>query len=329
MKNSKIEWTHHTFNPWIGCSKVSAGCAHCYAETLNKRMGWVEWGDNGKRKRTSAANWKQPIIWNREAEKSGERARVFCASLADWLDWQAPNQWRADLLELIDATPWLDWLLLTKRPESWEARIMECAGLSRMASKWWRGEIPPNVWVGYSAENQEMLNERAGHAMKIPAAVRFISAEPLLGNLNFAGHVPADWVIVGGESGHGARPMQLEWARTIRDQCVYQGVPFLFKQWGGVNKKETGRELDGKEWLEYPKASARLSNVDLPRKVEEGHEAAARLQLEIDQNVQARKELDAAIEALARKRAGVEASEMEARKHLREVQTIPLNFDIP
>lgn len=253
MKDSKIEWTDHTFNPWIGCSKVSEGCAHCYAETLNNRMRWVEWGVHGTRKRTSAANWQQPLRWNLEAAETGQRARVFCASLADWLDWQAPAKWRADLLELIDATPWLDWLLLTKRPEAWEARIMECAGISRMASKWWRGEIPPNVWFGYSVENQKALTERAGPAMKIPAVVRFISAEPLLGSLNFGGYIPADWVIVGGESGGHARPMQPRWAQEIRDQCLTLNVPFLFKQWGGVNKKATGRELDGRLWDEYPK----------------------------------------------------------------------------
>lgn len=261
MKNSKIEWTHHTFNPWIGCEKVSEGCAHCYAETLNKRMGWVDgWVDD--RKRTSVANWQQPMKWNRDAEKSGQRARVFCASLADWLDWKAKTQWRADLLNLVAATPWLDWLLLSKRVESWDARMAETAALSPLAERWWRGEAPKNVWLGYSVENQKALNSRAGDALKIPAVVRFISAEPLLGNLDFGGYIPADWVIVGGESGGKARPMNPVWAREIRDQCVKQSVPFLFKQWGGVNKHETGRELDGRFWDEYPSASARLSNAE-------------------------------------------------------------------
>ncbi len=254
MKNSRIEWCDHTFNPWIGCSKVSEGCAHCYAETLNKRMGWVEWGDRGQRKRTSDSYWHEPLAWNREAQLSGGRQLVFCASLADWLDHKVPTRWRTDLLDLIAATPWLDWLLLTKRPESWPARIAECAGLSELAVSWWLGQAPKNIWFGYSVENQITLDERSRCATKIPAVVRFISAEPLLGNLEFSGRIPADWVIVGGESGHVVRPMQPEWARSIRDQCHAAGVPFFFKQWGGTNKNHTGRTLDGRTWDQYPNA---------------------------------------------------------------------------
>lgn len=256
-KDSKIEWTHHTFNPWIGCTKVSEGCAHCYAERLNKRMGWTQWGDSGARVRTSESNWKQPLAWNRQCEKSGTRARVFCASLADWLDYKAPTEWRVDLLRLIFETPKLDWLLLTKRPESWSARMLECASAgSSMAHNWVFLKAPPeNVWVGVSAENNAAWKSRVRELTAIPAFIRFVSAEPLLGPIEIAYesfYSDPDWVIVGGESGPGARPMNPDWVRGIQRGCADIGAAFFFKQWGGVDKKSTGRELDGRTWDEIP-----------------------------------------------------------------------------
>lgn len=260
MKNSNIEWTAHTFNPWIGCTKVSPGCTHCYAETLNKRMGWTaRWGDTGERFRTNPHNWNEPRRWNREAEKTGQRARVFCASLADWLDHKAPTQWRVDLLDLIAATSHLDWLLLTKRPESWNARMHEAmdAG-SKLVHAWLDGTPPANVWIGTSIEDQEHAEERMPEIAEIPAAVKFLSVEPLLGPLDLSywltqSIVPkVQWVIVGGESGPGARPMQAEWVKTMRDECAMARVAFFFKQWGGVKKKETGRTLDGKTFNQLP-----------------------------------------------------------------------------
>lgn len=254
-ENSKIEWTDHTFNPWIGCTKVSPGCANCYAETLNSRMKWTEWGDHGKRVRTSESNWKLPLKWNREAKASGIRKKVFCASLADWLDYKAPTAWRRDLLELINATPWLDWQLLTKRPESFSARMHEAMGQgSDLARQWLNGKIPNNVWAGISAEAQNRYDERIRFLYKIPARIRFVSAEPLLGPIDMIDMEP-DWLIVGGESGANARPINPEWVRSLRDQCkALTGCAFFFKQWGGVNKKAAGNLLDGKHYLNFPKS---------------------------------------------------------------------------
>lgn len=264
MKDSKIEWTHHTFNPWIGCTRVSPGCVNCYAETMMAdRYKKVKWGPTGERKRTSADYWKQPLKWNREAAAAGERRRVFCASLADVFE-RRPEQdrdmdeWRIDLFRLIEKTPNLDWLLLTKRPDR---ALIWFDGLYQ-DYQWRYGwgieeeELTEkrlgNIWIGTSVENQEYADKRIPELLKIPAAVRFLSVEPLIGpvDLNgfdndgmpwleprgFNGH-NIDWVIVGGESGPNARPMHPEWVRSIRDQCQDAGVPFFFKQWG--------------EWAEY------------------------------------------------------------------------------
>lgn len=223
-ENSKIEWTTHTFNPWIGCQKVSPGCDHCYAEALmDKRYGKVEWGPHGERKRTSDANWKLPLRWARIA--NGTRQRVFCASLADWLDNQVPETWRFDLARLIEATPQLDWLLLTKRIEN-------LAKLSPWGSA---SPLPPNVWLGITAEDQANYDRRWAILSRIPATVRFISYEPAIGqitNLYSMSEVP-DWLIMGGELGHGAREMQPEWARDMRDYCAKVGTSFFMKQMTG------------------------------------------------------------------------------------------------
>lgn len=252
MQNTKIEWASHTFNPWIGCTKVSPGCLNCYAETLmDTRYGRVKWGKGMPRSRTKKDNWRKPLQWNRAAEGAKERPRVFCASLSDWLDEEVPVEWRIDLLNLIEDTPNLDWLLLTKRPESWRARIDECINSSLLARPWLYGESPPNVWVGTSAEDQTRWDERMPYLMSIPAVVRFVSAEPLIGPIHM-GELRPDWLIVGGESGHGARPMEREWVETLRDQCDDR-TAFHFKQWGGVDKKATGRILDGRTWDELPK----------------------------------------------------------------------------
>lgn len=279
MKNSKIEWTDNSWNPWLGCTKVSPGCTHCYAETLNKRFGWTQWGDGGERFRTGEHNWNEPRRWNKaglvcvdcgapirnsgvavdcecgQAGATGKmrRARVFCASLSDWLDYKAPTQWRVDLLGLIAETPNLDWLLLTKRPESWNARMHEAMGAgSNLARTWLNGMAPANVWIGTSIEDQKRADERMPILLEIPARVRFLSIEPLLedlGELNLRG---IHWVIVGGESGPGARPMNPEWVRSIRDQCYVARVPFFFKQWGGVRKEKAGRILDKRTFDEFP-----------------------------------------------------------------------------
>lgn len=251
MKNSKIEWTHHTFNPWRGCTKVSPGCANCYAEKLSKRnpaqLG--VWGDKGTRIVAAESYWKQPHRWNRDAFVAGERHRVFCASLADVFEDRpelvAP---RGRLIQLIDQTPHLDWLLLTKRPENVMRLIkeaMEAIGPDVMTSPSGILNYLPHLRIGTSIENQEAADKRLPELIKIPAAGYFLSCEPLLGNVDlrltvkFCGgsEVPKDitrkmWVIAGGESGGGARPMNPEWPRSLRDQCQAAGLPFHFKQWG-------------------------------------------------------------------------------------------------
>lgn len=299
--NSKIEWTDHTFNPWIGCSKVHAGCAHCYAESLAKRTGKAIWGPEGTRVKTSEANWRLPLKWNREAERDGQRRRVFCASLADVFEdwdgaiqhhdggklWMAPEEpgryvrWRdptlmldserqnilegrfrsatmadlrADLFSLIDATPHLDWLLLTKRPEN-VRRLWSMNYHCPADQAIW---FMPNVWLGTSVSDQATADRMIPELLRCHALcpVLFLSIEPLLGPIDlklecegcalcwaskdgntkvgkcFENGRAIDWVIVGGESGPGARPMHADWARSIRDQCQLAGVPFFFKQWG-------------------------------------------------------------------------------------------------
>ncbi|MBB3006021.1 phage Gp37/Gp68 family protein [Cupriavidus alkaliphilus] len=255
-ENSKIEWTDHTFNPWEGCQKVGPGCDHCYAETRNARFAGgvaVNWGPGAPRRRTSPANWRKPIQWNARHDAffaaHGRRQRVFCASLADVFDNAVGNTWRAELLALIWRTPNLDWLLLTKRIGNVPALMEEC---TEPGKDW---ELPPNVWLGATITSQAEADRDVPKLLATPARVRFLSMEPLLGPVDLlkngdtlcrcdgclrmaseypesAGLQRIDWVIVGGESGAGARPMHPDWARSLRDQCAAAGVPFLFKQWG-------------------------------------------------------------------------------------------------
>lgn len=282
MGETKIEWAHYTFNPWIGCTKVGDGCKNCYAEAdMDKRRGRVKWGVNGTRSVTSYTYWRQPLKWNREAETEGVRKRVFCASLADvFEDWQGQivdnkgnglwfhkdliyghvdcdgipsfgyfteeyedlepltlNTIRHFLFKIIEQTPHLDWLLLTKRPEN----------IMRMVPEHWQKKFPKNVWIGTSCENQDAAEKRIPELFKIPAVVRFLSCEPLLGPVNMndvlAGlPFPAliSWVIVGGESGHSARAMDNEWVWSLLGQCFLTHTPFFFKQWGVRTKRMPG-----------------------------------------------------------------------------------------
>lgn len=223
MENSEIAWTDNTFNPWIGCTKVSDGCKNCYAEALmDKRMGKAKWGPQGVRVKTGADYWKQPIRWNRKAEREGKRVKVFCASLADLFEdnGQVEN-WRMDLFELIDDTPALDWLLLTKRPEN----VMQMVPYS-----WIVVGFPENVWMGTTVEDQKAADTRIEELELIPARIRFLSCEPLLGPIDFHGNIPFNWCIVGGESGANCRPMKAEWAISIKKQCDAAYVPFFMKQ---------------------------------------------------------------------------------------------------
>lgn len=276
-QNSKIEWTHHTFNPWWGCLKVSAACKHCYAETWALRLGLELWGGKRTPRRFfSDAHWREPLRWNAEAEKEGARRRVFCASMADvFEDRRDLDPWRERLWPIIENTPMLDWLLLTKRPQHIRDFVP------------WRKRWPANVWIGTTAENQKYARERIPLIADIPASVRFVSCEPLLGALDLTPWFASgkrrgiDWVIAGGESGHHSRPMNPVWAEDLRDQCLAHKVPFHFKQWGHwgpqsaadrravatvevlgrdggkitmfrLGKKETGRLLGGRTWDGVP-----------------------------------------------------------------------------
>jgi protein gp37 len=280
-KNSSIEWTHHTFNPWWGCVKVSPACKHCYAESWAKRVGLAVWGPKSPRRFFSDAHWNEPVKWNRDATAEGQRRRVFCASMADVFEARRDlSEPRERLWALINATPELDWLLLTKRPD----RILRCI-------PWQRDSYPHNVWLGTTAENQLWLDKRTPYLLEHHwAPVLFLSCEPLLGALDVARYLPEagkharslDWVIAGGESGAKARPMNPTWARDLRDQVTASGAKFHFKQWGhwspdelgvdrehrrrvefvqkdgkpiyvvSVGKKAAGRTLDGVTWDQFP-----------------------------------------------------------------------------
>jgi protein gp37 len=267
MGETKIEWADYTFNPWIGCTKVSPGCTNCYAEVYGNRFG-VEWGPRGLRKRTSKSNWLKPLAWNAKANREGTTPRVFCASLADVFEGNVQTeQWLPDLFKMIERCDGLTWLLLTKRPENvW--RLIENSVSSLKRPDVWLSENP-HVWIGTSVENQVAADERIPMLLRIPAAQRFLSCEPLLGPVDITalGTEYIDWVICGGESGPEARPMQASWARDLRDQCRIASprVKFFFKQWGEwgtmgedermvrLGKKLAGRLLDGRTWDEVPK----------------------------------------------------------------------------
>lgn len=240
-ENSSIEWTDDTFNPWWGCTKVSAGCENCYAEAFAKRFGHSIWGKRAKRRRFTDAHWAKPLRWDEEAAAAGTRRRVFCASMADVFEEQAPTADQRRLWHLIENTRNLDWLLLTKRPQR----------IAGVVPPSWLRSPRPNVWLGTSVESMDVI-ERVDHLREVPAVMRFLSIEPLLGALHDLALDGIGWVIVGGESGGRARPIHEDWVRAIRDECVAAAIPFFFKQWGGRFNKENGRTLDGKVWDEIP-----------------------------------------------------------------------------
>lgn len=251
--NSKIEWTDHTFNPWWGCAKISAACDRCYADSWAAVMHPGLWGPNASRRTFGEKHWNEPRKWNRQAAKFHARFKVFCASMSDvFEDRRDLDRQRARLWDLIMETPNLDWLLLTKRPH----KIGQLVPWSSNRMPW-----PRNVWLGTSLEQQRWVG-RVNQILEHDAAVHFLSMEPLLervdaGPLLKGGRI--DWVIVGGETGIGSRPMNVEWVRSVRDQCVMHDVPFFFKQWGdygidGVRRKkqENGKEIDGRIWTQFP-----------------------------------------------------------------------------
>lgn len=347
-ENTKIEWCDHTFNPWEGCQKVGPGCDHCYAEARNRRFGKgvaVNWGPGAPRRRTSADNWDKPKRWNArpflECRSCGwrgdqpgsvnglvvcpesrcasfdlalARPRVFCSSLADVFDNEVDLLWRRDLFRLIDNTPNLDWLLLTKRIGNVPIMLRHI-GVEK---------LPENVWLGATIVNQAEADRDIPKLLATPARVRFLSMEPLLGPVDLGRHLwkccgspvpghpgdgwmqppdppeccgdhqPVDalhWVIVGGESGPGARPMHPDWTRSLRDQCATAGVAFHFKQHGewapgsgdfGAGRFETaaiardGRVVaGGYDASAYPTGSAAADGWEMVQRA--GKRAAGRL----------------------------------------------------
>ena len=243
MQNTKISWTDHTFNPWIGCAKVSEGCRNCYAIPLAKRMGWAKWGVRASRYITSKSYWEKPRAWNRKAAKTGKRIRVFVASLADVFDGHPDLiDARKRLWTLIRETPNLDWLLLTKRPENI---------LGMLPPDW--GDGYDNVWLGTSVEDMRVVN-RIDALRAVPAAIRFVSYEPAIGPLHEANLDRIDWLICGGESDRSGnfRPMDEAWAIAMRDKCIRDGVEYFFKQHSG---KRSGMQptLQGVKHRKWPR----------------------------------------------------------------------------
>lgn len=248
-KESKIQWTHHTFNPWWGCARVSPGCVNCYAEATARRYGHDIWGP-APRRFFSDRHWNEPVRWDRAAQASGERQRVFCASMADVLeDRRDLDDARARVFKLAEATAGLDWLFLTKRPENFE----------RLAPPAWHAGCPQNVWWGTTAEDQPRVDERLPHLKRIKAVVRFVSFEPLLSRVDARRHLMdhsptaaagyewrrlgddrIHWGIIGGESGAHARPFAVQWALELMGQLDEAGAAVFVKQLGAQAHSDDG-----------------------------------------------------------------------------------------
>ena len=244
MAESAIEWTEHTWNPVTGCTKLSPGCKHCYAETMSRRltaMGAAGY-ENGFRLTLHPERLEQPMLRRKPTT-------YFVNSMSDLFHELVPDSFIERVLSVCAATPMHTYQVLTKRAE-------------RLPEFFRERECPPNVWLGVSVEDRKYGVPRIAHLRRTNAAVRFLSVEPLLedvGKINLRG---IHWVIVGGESGSQARPMEAAWADSVRAQAIAQGAAFFFKQWGawgpdGVrrDKKRNGRELNGRKWSEFPAPS--------------------------------------------------------------------------
>lgn len=246
-EETEISWCDATFNGWIGCSKISPACDHCYAARDNERRKWVEgWGPGVPRRRTSPANWKLPIRWNKKAALTGTRPRVFCSSLADVFDNEVPDEWRRDLWSLIEDTPNLRWILLTKR-------IGNAPKMIPWA--WQNGHWPGHVGLMATIVNQDEWNR---DYLKLDAWQSYapwigVSIEPILGHIDI-GQARPDWIITGMESGPNRRPPDFDAVRSLRDQCAERGIAFHHKQNGGLRGKDGGCLLDGVEHKHFPQA---------------------------------------------------------------------------
>lgn len=296
MGISSIEWTDFTHNLWWGCQEVGdpegdngidPACDGCYARVRAENPYWwgkqtlfPVWGQDVGRRFFEEKHYLEPLKWNRAAEKAGIQKRAFCMSMGDWAEGRHDQQPLLSkyLYPLIEQTPWIIWLLLTKRPQIAATIVPE---------HWRRDGWPRNAWPGTTAANQKWWDIRLPHLMKIPASHHFVSVEPMMGHIDMGPHRP-EWVICGGQSGAKAKPMNPEHPRSLRDQCMAASIPYFFKQWGEfgmtaehgfggrerlvtqtfshgdgtgtemirVGKKTAGRLLDGREWNEFPKGVA-------------------------------------------------------------------------
>lgn len=233
MAYSKIEWTESTWNPVTGCTKVSPGCLNCYAERMAKRLQAM--GQPNYRYGFSPAIHSQAVMLPLTLKKP---QMIFVNSMSDLFHEKVPSVFIVKIVKVMESAFWHTFQVLTKRAD----RLLEMDALV---------EWPDNVWLGVSVENKDYKN-RIALLKKTSAKVKFLSCEPLLGPLGKLDLKGIDWVIVGGESGPGSRPIEASWVKEIRDQCIRTKTPFFFKQWGGFNKKKTGRVLDGKIWAQMP-----------------------------------------------------------------------------
>jgi protein gp37 len=236
--NSNIEWTDATWNPVRGCTKISPGCKHCYAETFAERFRGVKGHpyEFGFDLRLVPGKLTEPLRWN-------SSRMIFVNSMSDLFQEQVPDEYIVAVANVMQAASWHTFQVLTKRA----ARMQEL-----LSTKLRFAADLKHIWWGVSVENQQHGLPRINHLRQAPARVRFLSVEPLLEHLGPVDLEGISWVIVGGESGHGARPMEKEWVLSIKQQCETAGVPFFFKQWGGVRKKEAGRKLEGRTYDEFP-----------------------------------------------------------------------------
>jgi len=243
-QDSAIEWTDATWNPVTGCTKISPGCKNCYAHRMARRLHAM----GQARYRNNFAVTLHPDLLEQPMRWSQPR-KIFVTSMSDLFHTDVPLEFIRAVFEVMGKADWHTFQILTKRSE----RLVELAG-----------QLPwhDNIWMGVSVENAD-YTYRIEHLRKVPAAIRFLSVEPLLGPIPRLPLQGIHWVIVGGESGPGARVMAPQWVRKIRDRCIAQGVPFFFKQWGGTRKKLTGRELDGRTWDEMPEIDSKNSERNL------------------------------------------------------------------
>ena len=240
--NSPIEWTNATWNPLTGCTKISPGCKHCYAERMSNRlqaMGQKNYA-NGFDLTLQPQMLEHPLHWRKSR-------RIFVNSMSDLFHAEVPVAYIKQVFDVMCRAHWHQYQVLTKRSE----RLLELSPLL---------DWQPQIWAGVSVENEDYL-DRVDHLRQTGAHVKFLSVEPLLGPLHHLDLTGIDWVIVGGESGPGARPLDPAWVREIRDRCLESNVRFFFKQWGGVFKSRTGRTLDDRTWDEIPGVTPVLNKM--------------------------------------------------------------------